>query len=143
MAIVAGFALSTLVHAACAKDTTTFFSCLTGQGKRIQVCDAGKVIAYSFGHPNAKPEIVVLAPRDHASTYQWRGVGRAVHYSVNVPNGDTTYRVFWSLDRLAQTPRIEAGAEVEVGRKRVATVHCVGEKPIVQKIEGIQLKPSE
>ncbi len=141
--IAAGLAFSTLSHAACDKGATTVFSCVSKQGKRIQVCDAGKVIAYSFGHPNAKPEIVVLAPREQASTYQWRGVGRAIHYSIEVPNGDTTYRVFWSLDRLSETHRIDAGVEVEVGRKHVATVQCAEGKPILQKIEGIQLKPAD
>ncbi len=131
------------VHAACARGAPLVFACLTAQGKRIEVCDAGKTIDYSFGYPNQKPEIVVRTPREQASTYQWRGVGRAIHYSVDVPNGDTVYRVFWSADRLSEAHRIDAGVEVEISRKHAATVKCAGEKHIMQNIEGIQLKPSE
>jgi hypothetical protein len=56
--------------AKCDKDDKTIFSCLTGRGKVIEVCDAGKTIRYSFGFPNAKPEIVVTVPRSKASTSQ-------------------------------------------------------------------------
>jgi hypothetical protein len=130
-------------HAACEKGAVTVFACLTAQGKRIEVCESGRTIDYSFGYPNQKPDIVVQAPRAQASTRQWHGVGRAITYSVDVPNGDTVYRVFWGLDRLSEARSIEAGVQVEIARKPVATVNCAGEKHIVQNIEGIQLRPSE
>ena len=141
--LLGGASLDTLAN--CAPNTKTVFSCLTGQGKRILVCDAGKTIDYSFGYlgqPGAKPEIVVRTPRAEASTYQWRGIGRALSYSVQVPNGNTLYRVYWSLDRLTENHPVDAGVEVEISQKHVATVKCVGEKHIVQNIDGIDLKPT-
>lgn len=130
-------------RADCDKATTTVFSCPAAKGKRIQVCDAGRTIDYSFGKPGSPPEIVVRAPRSQASTYQWKGVGRYLSYAVQVPNGDTTYNVFWGADRLTEEHAVEAGVHVEVKGKHVATVKCVGEKHIVQNIEGIDLKPVE
>ena len=129
--------------AVCEKGSKTVFSCLAAKGKLIQVCDSGKTIDYSFGKPNATPEVVVRAPRSEASTFQWKGVGRYLSYSVEVPNGDTRYSVFWSADRLTDEHKIDAGVIVEVNKKLVATVKCVGEKHIVQNIEGIDLKPIE
>jgi hypothetical protein len=143
LASAVAFGLSPIAQAACEPGTRTVFTCLAAKGKRIQVCDAGKTIDYSFGKPGVPPEIVVRAPRGDASTSQWQGVGRYLSYSVKVPNGKTNYNVFWSADRLTEEHGIEAGVDVEVDGKRVATVKCVGEKHIVQAIEGIDLKPME
>lgn len=136
-----------LALAECGKGTQTVFSCTTAKGKVIEVCDAGKTIDYSFGKPDSKPEIVVKAPRQAASTTQWQGIGRTMSYSVEVPNGNTRYSVFWSVDKMmegdTQEPAIEAGVAVEINQKPVATVRCDNKKPIVQEIEGIDLKATE
>ena len=129
--------------AKCDKDERTIFSCLTGKSKLIEVCDAGKTVSYSFGFPNSKPEIVVTVPRNKASTYQWEGIGRYISYSVNIPNGNTVYNVFWAVDKLSDEHAIEAGVNVEINKELVATVQCVGEKNIVQNIEGIELQRAE
>ena len=96
--------------AKCDKDVKTVFSCQTAKGKVIEVCDAGKTISYSFGLPTAKPEIVVTVPRAQASTSQWEGVGRYMSYSVNIPNGNGVYSVYWAADRMSDKHGIEAGA---------------------------------
>lgn len=128
--------------AACERGSDTVFSCRTAKGKWIQVCDAGKTIDYSFGKPG-EPEMRVRAARKDAATFQWQGVGRSISYAVAVPKGNTTYHVFWSADRLSAAHAIEAGVHVEINQKWVATVRCAGEKNIVQRIEGIDLKPLE
>ena len=128
--------------AKCDKDVKTVFSCQTAKGKVIEVCDAGKTISYSFGLPTSKPEIVVTVPRAQASTSQWEGVGRYMSYSVNIPNGNGVYSVYWAADRMSDKHGIEAGVNVEINKKQVATVKCIGDN-IVQNIEGIQLKRAE
>jgi hypothetical protein len=143
LSVTFALGLSSVASAACEKGSKTVFSCLAAKGKLIQVCDSGKTIDYSFGKSSLPPEIIVRAPRSEASTFQWQGVGRYLSYSVEVPNGNTIYRVFWGVDRLTDEHAIDAGVEVEVNEKLVATVKCVGEKHIVQNIEGIDLKPIE
>ncbi|QFY43032.1 hypothetical protein F6R98_10730 [Candidatus Methylospira mobilis] len=137
-----GLLFSSTVMADCDSGSKKVFSCLTKSGKLIEVCDSGKSIDYSFGKPNLKPEIVVRSPRSEASTSQWNGVGRYLTYTVNIPNGNTVYGVFWGSDRLSDKHAIEAGVNVEVDGKLVATVNCAG-KNIVQNIEGIDLKAAE
>jgi hypothetical protein len=134
---------SSSAFATCEHGSKTVFSCFTAKGKQIEVCDDGKVIEYSYGKPRMKPEIVVKVPQDHASTSQWTGIGRYMSYAVAIPNGNTTYSVFWSVDRLTDKPLIEAGVNVEVNKRLAATVKCAGEKNIIQHIEGIDLKPTE
>ena len=127
----------------CENANKTIFSCLTGKGKLIEVCDSGQTIDYSFGKSKTKPEIVVHAPRDKASTTQWQGIGRYMSFSVEIPNGNTTYSVYWSVDRNSDQHPIEAGVNVEVNKKLTATVNCADENSIVQNIEGINLRPTE
>jgi hypothetical protein len=118
------------------------FSCLTSKGKQIEVCDAGKTIDYSFGKPQGKPEIEVKVARDNASTFQWAGIGSSMSYAVDIPNGKTTYNVFWSADRLSEQHAIEAGVNVLINKELVTTVNCASEN-IINNIEGVDLKPTE
>jgi hypothetical protein len=133
-------AISSAAIAACENGGKIIFSCQTAKGKVIEVCDSGKTIDYSFGKPKEKPEIVVRAPRSEASTFQWQGVGRYISYTVEVPNGNTTYSVFWGSDRISEKHAIEAGVNVEVNNELKSTVKCSDEKPVIQRIEGINLK---
>jgi len=146
---------TTSAYAKCEAGSKTIFSCITQKGKQIEVCDAGKTIIYSFGNPKAKPEIVIANPRNKVSTYQWQGVGRYIHYSVEITKGNTTYSVFHAVDKhkgnttdghpvdkLAEEHGIEAGVNVTINDKLVATVKCT-EKSIINNIEGVDLKPTE
>ncbi len=128
--------------AGCATDSKTVFSCQAAKGKIIQVCDAGKMIEYSFGKAKT-PDIVVRVPRNEASTSQWNGIGRYLSYAIDVPNGNTVYNVFWGSDRVTEEHKIEAGVNVEINNQLAATVKCIDEKSIIQNIEGIDLKPTE
>lgn len=129
------------VHAQCVPGSETVFSCVTKNGKQIQVCDAGQTIVYSFGKPR-NPEIVLEVPRNQASTSQWSGVGHYLSYSVDIPNGNTTYSVVWNADKLTEEHAITGGVNVIIDGETKATVECYGED-IVQNIEGIDLKPTE
>ena len=128
--------------AGCGTDSKTVFSCQVAKGKIIQVCDAGKMIEYSFGKAKT-PDIVVRVPRNEAPTSQWNGIGRYLSYTIDVPNGNTIYSVFWGSDRVTDEHKIEAGVNVEINNQLAATVKCIDEKSIIQNIEGIDLKPTE
>lgn len=138
-----GLLLSPFAHAGeCAAASKLLFQCTTSKGKQILLCDSGKTIDYSFG-PRGKPEIVVRAKRDEASTTQWHGMGRYMNYSVDVPNRDVSYSVYWGVDRLDEQHPVEAGVYVMQGETELATVKCDGRKPIVQRMEGVTLREVE
>lgn len=140
--IAAAVMFAQTTFAKCEGGSKTVFSCFTAKGKQIEVCDTGKTIEYSYGKPKGKPEIVVKVPRSQASTSQWDGMGRYMSYSIDIPNGNTTYNVFWGADRLTDEHAIEAGVNVLISNKMAATVKCSGKK-IEQDMEGIDLKPAE
>jgi hypothetical protein len=130
---------SSPVFALCTSGSKTIFYCTTATGKQIEICDSKKTIEYSFGKSDMKPEIVVKVPRAQASTWQWRGVGRWHSYSVDIPNGNTTYNVFWGHDALSPNSPPEAGVNVLNNDGIVTTVLCTT-KGIVQALEGIDLR---
>lgn len=142
LTVVIAAAIAPTAWAKCDAGSQTLFSCTTTNGKQIEVCDAKKTIDYSYGRTGSKPELSLRVPRADASTYQWQGVGRYMSYSVKLPNGKTEYSVYWGFDRLTEEHAEEAGVNVTVNGKQVATVKC-GAGKIIQKLEGVNLKPAD
>jgi len=136
----AGITAPFAAHAACADGAKEVFFCEASRGRIIQVCDAATTIEYTFGKPQ-KPDIVLAADRNTVTTRQWEGMG-PMSYDVRVPNGNTTYTVFWSFDR-DPSHEPDAGVAVEVNQKHVATVQCLPTKPIRNGMEDINLPRSE
>lgn len=133
-------AMPALAHAACPGGKRPVFACTTTKGKAVQVCDAGKTIAYTFGTPGATPDMALSVPRAAASTYQWSGVGAVMRYSVRIPNGETVYEVFDAVDRNARTAT--SGIDVAVAGKHVATLAC-RHGSTVANIEDIALRAAD
>lgn len=115
---------------------STVFACTTTNNKVVEVCDSGDKIDYSFGKKGQKPELALSVLRRAASTVQWQGIGRHMYYSVRIPNGNTIYEVFSSIDKLEQS--VEAGIYVTVNGENVATILC---KPDTRTdyLEGLAL----
>ncbi|SKA67717.1 hypothetical protein SAMN02745130_00098 [Thiothrix eikelboomii] len=140
---VGSLLMANLALAACPSGSETLFFCNTQKGnKQLEVCDAGKTISYSFGKKGQKPELAIAVPRSKASTWQWQGIGRYMSYSVNIPNSDYNYNVFWSVDRVTEEHAIEAGVNVEKKGKLLTTLLCQ-EKGLINNLEGVDLKPAE
>lgn len=140
---VSCFLFTNLALAACPSGSETLFFCNTKKAnKRIEVCDAGKTISYSFGKKGQKPELAISVPRSAASTYQWQGIGRYISYAVNIPNGAYNYNVFWGVDRLTEEHAVEAGVNVEKKGELLTTVYCQ-EKGLINNLEGVKLKAAD
>lgn len=124
LTLLAGLLTSFAAQAKCESPEKTVFSCLTSKAKQIEVCDAGKTISYSFGYPNAKPEIVVTVPRERARKEYIVGVG-CVRSSVSIPNGDTLYRVY-AMESVRDLSCPSSGVEVYVKKRYTSAVKCKG-----------------
>jgi hypothetical protein len=123
--VLSGVLTSLNALATCAKGSKTLFACTTAKGKRVEVCDAGKTIGYTFGKPGAKPEIVLTLPREQVTTYQWLGIGRTISYSVDIPSGDITYSVYENLDKMVEYPDVKRGVYVFSKGKLLADIKCL------------------
>jgi hypothetical protein len=120
----------------CPGSSKTIFSCLTKKGKRIQLCESGDNLIYSFGLPE-KPEISLSVNKEKATTNQWTGVGWNIYYSVNIQNSSYMYSVFTSLNR--QNTDYVAGVGIFKNDKFLTNVEC-GDGPITSELEGIELR---
>lgn len=118
------------------------FSCETLNNKRVEVRDSGETINYKFGRDLSNPEMNLSVSRSMASTWQWHGVGREMNYSVTIPNGNTEYTVFFSVDRLSEGYPLTSGVVVKINKQPKATVFC-NSSTLVQHLEGIDLKPEQ
>jgi len=58
-----------------------------------------------------------------------------------ITKGNTIYSVCHAVDKLVEEHGIEAGVNVTINDKLVATVKCT-EKSIINNIEGVDLKPN-
>ena len=130
---------SSSAFSACPNNSKTIFSCTTTNNKVIQVCDSGKTIHYAFGKANISPELAISIPRNKVTTYQWQGIGRYENYAINIPNGKTIYRVNEGFDKI--THQRTAGVEVSNNEKLLATVECNPNKKMINKLQGINLRP--
>lgn len=137
------FGLNSSASAACSGKDKLIFSCAMKSGKHVEVCDAGSNIEYSFGKPG-KPEMALAVPRKRTSTYQWQGIGRSMPYSINIPNGNTEYRVFTVADKMMEGDNggYEAGINVVSNGKQVAALKCLP-KTVKSNLEGLDLPRSE
>lgn len=129
--------IPTAIFAACPASQKTIFHCTTTQQKHIQVCDANTHIHYKFGKNLNQPELQLSVPRHKTSTNQWGGIGPSESYSVNIPNANTIYSVFSSLDK--NTFESTAGVAIYQNDKLQGTVYCNQNSPITEDLFDIDL----
>lgn len=134
---IAILVFSSVGFAKCNGSEKAIFSCLTTKAKQIEVCDAGKTISYSFGYPNAKPEIVLSLPRSRVLKEHLVGTD-CIRSSIDLPNGNTIYNVY-AVETLRDESCPEAGVEVIVKQKTLATVKCKNPDNIINNISDTEL----
>lgn len=136
--LISFLAAPALALGACPDEDSTLFFCNTVNDKVIEVCDLGATIQYSFGKPGSKAELVFAVPREQASTYQWMGMG-PMAYTINLPNADAIYSVYWSVDRFSDDHPIDAGVNVTIKNQSVADMRCKDDDSIYNGMEGVDL----
>jgi hypothetical protein len=109
--------------AACAQNATVF-SCTTAREKRIEICETGDSLVYSFGHPNAKPEMSVRVKTAQAKASSWRGAVKWRFYAIDIPNGNTVYNIYFGTPPDAKNTTQEGGVNVLTADAVTATVTC-------------------
>jgi hypothetical protein len=124
--------------AKCEAGSKTLFACTTAKGKLIEVCDAGKTIGYSLGKRGAKPDVAFKVPRERVTTYQWKGIGRTISYSVDISHGDNTYSIYENSDKMVEKPSIQRGVHVFSNGKLLANMKCIKQTNAFY-LEGVDL----
>lgn len=110
-------------HADCGSQSSLVFSCATAQGHRVELCDEGPTIRYSFGEAGTAPQVAVTMPRDEVRLAPLRAFGKIESYAVRIPYREATHVIFWSLADAGDEP--EAGVQVFVDGALRTTLQCV------------------
>ena len=76
----------------------TVLACDIG-AKRLEVCADDTAVTYAFG-PVGAPELTLSNPLDAPGFTPWPGVSRTIWDVVEFRNGDVTYQVFTSIERI-------------------------------------------
>lgn len=119
-------------------DIAPLFYCDTTDGKSVEVSGHGKKLRYRYGENLNQPEFQLEVERTLASTWQWDGTGRYINYSVTVPDGNTEYSAYFSIDRLSDTQQVHAGVQIESEGREVDSIECISDS-LIQSLEGAHL----
>ena len=90
------------------------------------MCLTEDELVYRFGRPDA-PQIELSAPLSDGTFRPWNGIGRELTTSVRFTNGDHSYDVWWSADRLAADRPVSAGVTVFQSDRYLAQIECAPE----------------
>ena len=125
------------VWAICAGNQETVFACSLG-AKQVELCltPAEGRVTYRFG-PERAPEIELTRDFDEITMQPWNGIGRAIWDRVTIPNGDYSYSLSWSYDKIDQ--EVSGGIEVARGETVLASLACedAGEGGAIMELETL------
>lgn len=125
-------------------DNTTVFQCKTTNNKIVYVKLDHEKLYYRFRKLKATPELSFSIPKNKASTFQWKGWGNAISYTVNIPHGNITYTVYSSVNKLTEEQEVEAGIMVQNKDNLIARILCHVDDPFyINNMEGVDLPPEE
>ncbi|PZX12542.1 hypothetical protein [Celeribacter halophilus] len=125
------------VWAICAGNQETVFACSLG-AKHVELCltPAEGRVTYRFG-PERAPEIELTRDFDEITMQPWSGIGRSIWDRVTIPNGDYSYSLSWSYDKIDQ--EVSGGIEVARGETVLASLACedAGEGGAIMELETL------
>lgn len=119
---------------------TIIFECKTTNNKIVSIKQNENTVSYQFGRNLSYPELSFSIPKNSSSTFQWAGVEREIYYDVDVPNGNTVYTAYSSIDRMSDDHQTESGITVSINNRQIAKILCdQNKKPYVNNMEGVRL----
>jgi hypothetical protein len=117
--------LATPAHA-CPDGATPLVSCPLQDGAKVlQTCLLGDHATYAFGKTDKTPALHLAQPVADIAMTPWPGIGRYIWEDFTFTNGATSYRVFYSIDKMAEgDAQMTGGVAVEQGDKVLAELYC-------------------
>ncbi|MCA0043017.1 hypothetical protein [Celeribacter litoreus] len=100
------------------------FHCHFPNGKEVTINVQAEGVSYAFGPPHAAPELQLERPYADVGVLPWNGVGRSIWEEIRIPNGDVTYAVWGSFDRMTEAHEVSGGIVVERGGEELARLDC-------------------
>lgn len=110
---------------AMADTAESMFTCtFRGGDKVVQVYTVGELAGYAYGPQHGNPEMTLVQHALDVDLQPWSGIGRYESESVTFLNVDTTYTVWWSVDKMDMSGVAEGGITVAQGDNVLADLTC-------------------
>lgn len=105
---------------------TTLFQCTTANDKELLVTMNSSSVSYKFGYTLTNPELSFTLPNTKVNY----GVSNKPSnqysvYSLDMPNGDTTYRIYSKYSEYSRQLDIDSGISVIKNGKELAHIPCM------------------
>ncbi len=110
--------------AAAACNGTTLISCTIKGTDTLEVCLSGDDLTYAYGPKGAAPDLTLREPLARGTYTPWNGIGRSMWDSITFTNGEYTYEVYASFDRLDENAITEQGVSILKNGNFVTTLTC-------------------
>ncbi len=101
------------------------FFCNTTSGKEIKLEKENSYILYSYGKRNAAPEIILKQKTDPSQLKLSEPEGSNIVTSIRLTNGDYTYEIFTSTDRMGPTHKFHSGMFVFKDNELLSRIRCI------------------
>jgi len=110
----------------CPDGSITLVSCTLKEGaKYLETCLMGDHATYAFGTAERRPDLALARHVDEVEMTPWPGVGREIWEDFTFHNGETSYRVHYSIDRFSeQGDGLSGGVTVLKGQEPLAQLEC-------------------
>ena len=108
----------------CFGSGTPLFHCDIG-GKRLDVCLQENIAIYRFGPAQGVAEMVLARRAEDMFLLPWNGVGSSIYEEMDFQSGDVTFRVHYTLPRIAENPpELSGGVTVIRADETLADLEC-------------------
>ncbi|GEM_PF-978449 len=101
------------------------FKCKFKNSKQVSLYKKSSSIIYSFGKPNSKPELQLQKKRDEIDTNLENLSGRYATNSIKIKNGNYSYKLTTSVDRIAVQQDPLTTLTVAKSNNDLTTLQCI------------------
>ena len=104
---------ASMAQADCARDNISLSCQIENSTKHLTLCVENGVVTYTFG-PKGAPELTLTEAVETVDHQPWPGIGRSIWEDTSLSNGDFTYEVWQSFDKLEQNEDLAGAGGVTV-----------------------------
>lgn len=112
-------------YAECTGNEQRVLECTFKKGRNaVSVCISGDAILYEYGKRGAKPDLRLIENIKDVEHLPWPGVGSSIWNETTFYNGEYSYAIYMSMDRMSEEHPIYAGISVAKAGKELARLDC-------------------
>jgi hypothetical protein len=125
LALALTLAFSSLLSANTMEETKPLFSCKTKSNKFLELHKQDNTITYKFGKINSPPELELKKSSDEVEILIGNASGSELTNSISFANGEYTYTVISSVNKVADVQEPKHGILVKKNSNYLTYISCI------------------